>query len=112
SGIASGVRPVARTEPARTSAKPSSIPVVRCSFSRSTPTTAATAGFTYVITVARTGPTSAISAKKTRNAAAEQTTARPTTDSTTCAEGMLPGHRIAASGAYATAESASDAATT
>jgi len=43
------------------------------------------------MTVARTGPTSAISAKKMRNAAAEQTTARPTTDSTTCADGMLPG---------------------
>src|ERR671937_746845 len=61
------------------------------------------------MTVARTGPTSAISAKKSRNAAAEQTTARPTTDSTTCADGICPGHRNAASGAYATAEEADPA---
>jgi REP element-mobilizing transposase RayT len=46
SGTASGARPVASTEPAKTSAKPSSIPVVSRSSSRNTPTTAATAGFT------------------------------------------------------------------
>src|SRR5205823_11051378 len=97
-GTASGLRPVASTEPARTSAKPATIPIVSLSLRSNTPTTAATAGLTYVMTVARTGPTSAMSAKKTRNAAAEQTTARPTTDSTTCADGIFAGQCVAASG--------------
>jgi len=75
------------------------MPTVSGSFRSDTPSTAATAGFTYVITIARTGPTSLISAKKIRNAAAEQTTARPKTDSTTWAEGNLEGQLAAASGA-------------
>src|SRR5205823_4583912 len=80
--------------------------------SRVTPRRPATAGLMYVITVARAGPTSAISAKKTRNASAVQTTARPATDSTTCADGVDDGQRVAANGAYTSAVSASDAATT
>ena len=75
------------------------MPAVTRSSSSTTPSTAATAGLTYVITVARSGPTSAISAKKMRKAAAEQTTARPATDSTTCADGIADGQWVAASGA-------------
>src|SRR2546425_6330697 len=99
SATASGVPPVARMQPASTSAKPITMPTVSRSFRSVTPSAAATAGFTYVITVARSGPTSLISAKKIRNAAAEQTTARPTTDSTTCADGNVEGQFAAASGA-------------
>src|SRR5689334_6471532 len=112
SATGSGPLPVASTQPARIRAKPTSIPALRCSLRIATPSTAATAGLTYVITVARTGPTSAISAKKTRNASAVHTTASPTTDSTTCADGIVAGHLTAANGAYRTAAITSDAATT
>src|SRR4051812_47782782 len=112
SATGSGPLPVASTQPARISAKPTSIPALRCSLRMVTPSTAATAGLTYVITVARTGPTSAIKAKKTRNASAVQTTASPSTDSTTCDEGTVDGQRIAANGAYRTVAITSEAATT
>ena len=79
-GDASAPDPVASTQPPSTSAKPTIIPAVRCSPSTATPSTAATAGFTYVITVARTGPTSAIRAKKTMNASAVQIVASPITE--------------------------------
>ncbi len=51
------------------------------------------------MTVARTGPTSPIRAKKRMKARAVQTIARPMTDSTTCADGIEVGQRNAASGA-------------
>jgi hypothetical protein len=63
-----------------------------------TPSTAATAGFTYVITVARTGPISAISAKKSRKASAVQTTASPTTEPTAAADGSICGRLKATTG--------------
>jgi hypothetical protein len=44
-----------------------------------------------VITVARTGPASAISWKKRTNASAVQTTASPTIDATTLASGTCVG---------------------
>ena len=59
------------------------IPTVNGSSRIATPRSAATAGFTYVITVARTGPTSAISAKNSTNASAVQTTASVSTDAIT-----------------------------
>ena len=43
----------------------------------------ATAGFTYVITVARTAPISAMSAKNSRKASAVQTTPSASTAATT-----------------------------
>ena len=51
-----------------------------------------------MITVARTGPASAISAKKSRNAIAVQRIASPTTDSVTSVEGNLLGSDVAANG--------------
>jgi hypothetical protein len=51
-----------------------------------------------VITVARTGPISAISAKKRRNAIAVQTTPRPATEATTSADGIASGKLNAAIG--------------
>jgi hypothetical protein len=64
------------------------------------------------MTVARTGPTSAMSAKNRRNATAVHTTASPTTDHTTFSAGTADGKANAANGAYATAAIVSDAATT
>ena len=78
---------VASTEPASTRTKPMPIPTVKSSPSTRTPSTAATAGLTYVMTVARTGPISAISAKKTRNAIAVQTTASTRIDASASADG-------------------------
>ena len=68
---------------------------------------AATAGLTYVITVARTGPISAINRKKRRNAIAVQTTASTATEPITARLGTECGHCNAATGAYPTAHSAS-----
>ena len=64
-----------------------------------TPRTAATAGLTYVITVARTGPISAISLKKRMNASAVQMTASVTTEATTSKDGNVDGRENAANGA-------------
>ena len=64
------------------------------------------------MTVARTGPTSAISAKKSKNASAVQTTASAPTAKSTRREGMAAGSCRSASGAYATAVTTSEAATT
>jgi hypothetical protein len=103
---------VASAEPTRTSPKPAIIAGVRCSSRITTPSTAATAGFTYVITVARTGPTSAISAKKQTNAIAVHTTASPTTEPIAFADGVSVGRVKAAIGTYATAVTAREAAMT
>jgi hypothetical protein len=64
------------------------------------------------MTVARTGPTSAISAKKQTNAIAVHTTASPTTEPSAFADGISPGRLNAAIGTYATAVTASEAAIT
>src|SRR5262245_26033275 len=88
------------------------MPAVKLSPSTATPSTAATAGLTYVITVARTGPISAMRAKKMRKASAVQTTARVTTDATTDADGELPTPANAVIGTYARAVTPSEAQTT
>ena len=54
------------------------------------------------MTVARAGPTSAISRKKIRKAAAVQITASAASASSTCAGGTADGQFSAASGAYTT----------
>ena len=90
---------VASTEPASTSANPIAIPAVNRSFSTVTPSTAATAGLTYVITVARTGPVSAINWKKRTKASAVQTTASATTEAFTFQPGNCDGKENAAKGA-------------
>jgi len=65
-----------------------------------------------VITVARTGPISAIKAKKRRKATAVQTTARPSTDPITFPDGSVAGKLNAAMGANTTPVTASEAAIT
>ena len=55
------------------SGKPTAMPSVKLSPNSTTPSSTATAGFTYVITVERAGPISAISAKKSTKASAVQT---------------------------------------
>ena len=65
-----------------------------------------------MITVARTGPTSAINAKKQTNATAVHTTASPTTEPIAFADGVSAGRLKAAIGTYATAVTASEAAIT
>jgi len=112
SGADAPLRDVASTEPTRTSANPIAIPGVKVSSRSATPRTAATAGLTYVNTIGRTGPASAISAKKTRNATAVQRTDRPATDASTRPEGIDSGAERNAAGRYGIAASASDAATT
>ena len=74
------------------------MPTGRCSPRMLTPSTAATAGLAYVITVARTGPISAISLKKTTNASAVQTIPSPTTDAATFQPGTSSGSESAANG--------------
>jgi hypothetical protein len=85
---------------------------VNGSFRIATPSTAATAGLTYVKTVARTGPTSAISAKKITKASAVQTMLRPSTDAITRPAGTSVGKLVAAIGTYASAVIPSEAAIT
>ncbi|MFB8771169.1 hypothetical protein VSS16_00150 [Streptomyces broussonetiae] len=97
---------MARIEPARIRAKATAIVVVRCSSRRTVPAATATAGFTYVMTVARVGPASLISSRKATNAIAVQTTPRAARDSRTSVEGSVEGAVISAAGAYTTAASA------
>src|SRR4051812_49898420 len=87
------------------------MPTVNRSSSTATPSATATAGLTNVMTVARDGPTSAMRAKKTRNAVAVQTRASATTDAAAFA-GTDDGHETAAAGAPARELSASGAAPT
>ena len=65
-----------------------------------------------MITVARTGPTSPISAKKTRKASAVQTTASVRTDANAAKEGVSSGTRVAANGRYTIAVRRSETAIT
>src|SRR5439155_13550366 len=94
------VRPgrVASVSPTTTRAKPSPIPTVNVSLRTRTPRIAATAGLTYVMTVARTGPISSMRAANARNAAAVHTTARIRTDATTLEDGRTDGSCTAAIG--------------
>nr|WP_248845332.1 hypothetical protein [Streptomyces griseorubiginosus] len=97
---------VASTEPARISAKATPTPTVSGSERNSTPATTATAGLTYVITVALVGPTSLISSRNATNATAVQITPRPASATRTEVEGREEGHVSAAPGAYTSAASA------
>jgi len=90
---------VASTEPMRISANEMTTAAVMRSPSTAAPRATATAGLTYVITVARTGPTSAISLKYSTNARAVQTTASPASAPSTWADGMTRGQVSAAAGA-------------
>nr|WP_240657781.1 hypothetical protein [Streptomyces populi] len=80
-------------------AKAARIPGVRFSSRKNAPAATATAGLTYVITVARVGPASLISSRKATKATAVQTTPRPTRAARTCPEGIASGRVTAAAGA-------------
>ncbi|MDX2827555.1 hypothetical protein PV416_42490 [Streptomyces ipomoeae] len=64
------------------------------------PAATATAGLTYVKTVARVGPTSRISSRKATKASAVQITPRPAREARTGPEGIVLGQVRAAAGAY------------
>src|SRR2546422_5311292 len=66
--------PVDSHEPPRISTNPASDVGPRCSSSTTTPSSTATSGLMYVITLARLGPASAMSRKNTTSPAAVQTT--------------------------------------
>ncbi|MCT9079278.1 hypothetical protein N4G65_22365 [Streptomyces fulvoviolaceus] len=97
---------MASTEPARIRAKAIPIPRVSGSSRNTAPAATATAGLTYVNTVARVGPTSLISSRKAMKASAVQITPRPAREANTSAEGTVEGQVTAAAGAYTTAASA------
>src|SRR5438046_528899 len=82
------------------------------SSSTTAPNTTATAGFTNVISVARVGPISAMSAKNTTNARPVHTAASVNTASQALAGGTRAGRTNHASGATAIATAASETATT
>src|SRR5262249_55640995 len=105
-------RPVASTEPTRISTNPATIGSVSGSPRNATPSATATAGLTYVMTVARTGPTSSIRAKKTRNATAVHTTASTRTAASTVGAGHRPGNCARPTGRYSTVVTARETATT
>src|SRR5712692_6754589 len=64
------------------------------------------------MTVARTGPTSAIRRKKSRNATAVQTTPSTATAASTAEEGIVAGSWAILTGAYKSAQAPSETATT
>ncbi|WTI39628.1 hypothetical protein OHA51_15730 [Streptomyces sp. NBC_00589] len=68
---------VASTEPARIRVKAPTTPGVRASSRKMAPAATATAGLTYVITVALVGPASLINSRKATKAIAVQITPRP-----------------------------------
>ncbi|MCX4761581.1 hypothetical protein OG562_11445 [Streptomyces sp. NBC_01275] len=90
---------MASTEPARIRVKATTTPAVRGSCRNSAPAATATAGLTYVMTVARVGPASLISSRKATKATAVQTTPRPAREARTEAEGISAGRVAAAAGA-------------
>ncbi|WUW61720.1 hypothetical protein OG255_12520 [Streptomyces sp. NBC_01455] len=90
---------VARTEPARMRAKAARVPEVRRSSRKRAPAATAIAGLTYVITVARVGPTSLMSSRKATKATAVQMTPSPARAVRTWAEGGDEGQVAAAAGA-------------
>ncbi|MCI3270111.1 hypothetical protein MQP27_03175 [Streptomyces sp. 7R015] len=81
------------------------MPQVRSSPRNRAPAATATAGLTYVKTVARVGPTSLISSKKATKARAVQIAPRASRDTRTDVDGMADGQVIAAAGAYTSAAS-------
>ncbi|UUA09031.1 hypothetical protein NNW99_27320 [Streptomyces sp. CRCS-T-1] len=75
------------------------MPAVSGSSRKIAPAATATAGLTYVKTVARVGPASLISSRKATKAIAVQTTPRAASAARTEGEGMVDGQVIAAAGA-------------
>nr|WP_229858965.1 hypothetical protein [Streptomyces poonensis] len=96
---------MASTEPVRISAKAVRTVGVRASSRNRAPTATATAGFTYVMTVARVGPISLISSRKATNATAVHSTPRPAREARVSADGGEVGQVIAAGTAYTRAAS-------
>ncbi|WP_237517774.1 hypothetical protein [Streptomyces sp. SID7804] len=84
----------------RIRAKAASTAGVRASSKNSAPAATATAGLTYVMTVARVGPASLISSRKATKATAVQMTPRPASAVRVSAEGIRVGRVSAAAGAY------------
>ena len=82
-----------------TRGKPTRIPQVSGSLRTTTPSASATAGAMKVMTVVRDGPASAISAKKTRKAAAVHNTPRMITDHHASVETGTKGRVTHANGA-------------
>nr|WP_219933864.1 hypothetical protein [Streptomyces sp. Act143] len=82
------------------------MPSVSSSPRNSAPAATATAGLTYVNTVARVGPTSLISSRNATKASAVQIAPRATSAVSTDADGIDDGHVAPAAGAYTTAASA------
>nr|WP_317935252.1 hypothetical protein [Streptomyces cellostaticus] len=80
-------------------AKAASTVAVSGSFRSRAPAATATAGLTYVITVARVGPASLISSRKATKATAVQITPRPARAARTEGEGREDGRVRAAAGA-------------
>src|SRR5439155_1137024 len=107
-----GALRVARIEPRTTRTEPIAMPTVRGSLSSATPSASATAGLTYVMTVARAEPATAMSAKKSTKASAVQTIPSTATANTTAGEGRVGGSCAIPTGPYTSAVIARDAATT
>nr|WP_105973281.1 hypothetical protein [Streptomyces geranii] len=90
---------VASTEPARIRAKAARMPAVSGSSRNRAPAATATAGLTYVKTVARVGPTSLINSRNATKARAVQTTPRTASAASTSVEGSADGRVTIAAGA-------------
>src|SRR5439155_1348954 len=95
-----GALRVARIEPRTMRTKPLAMPTVSGSLSSATPSASATAGLTYVMTVARAEPASAMSAKKSTKASAVQTIPSTATANTTAGEGRVGGSCAIPTGPY------------
>nr|WP_229880497.1 hypothetical protein [Streptomyces alanosinicus] len=90
---------VASTEPARIRAKAARTVGVSRSSRKRAPAATATAGLTYVITVARVGPASLISSRNATKATAVQSTPRPARAARAEGEGTADGRATIATGA-------------
>nr|WP_237281995.1 hypothetical protein [Streptomyces lincolnensis] len=82
------------------------MPSVSDSSRKIAPAATATAGLTYVKTVARVGPTSLISSRNATKASAVHTTPRPASAASTWPDGIEDGQVSAAAGAYTSAANA------
>nr|WP_063789853.1 hypothetical protein [Streptomyces sp. MMG1121] len=90
---------MASTEPARIRENATRTVGVSGSLRKIAPAATATAGLTYVITVALVGPASLISSRNATKATAVQITPRPARAASTWAEGTEEGYVMAATGA-------------
>src|SRR5256885_76812 len=94
--------PVETHDPTRIKPKPATETRLSRSPRATTPTTSATSGFTYVITLARLGPASAINRKKTSNPAAVQMMPSTAIAIRADTDGSWPGNVAIAGGSSAT----------